>query len=387
MLFRSAEGTSVIARRHLLVISLALLASVAVVLAVGRPAEGAAVLPNGFERSTVAGILDRPTVTALAPGGRILVVEQGGRVRVVKNDQLLSNPLLNLSGLVDSQDERGLVGLTLDSEFARGKPFLYVYYTLAARNGVPPHNIIARFRVNGDRVVPGTGKRLARLPNLRATNHNGGALSFGRDGRLYAAVGENARPDLAQNRNSRFGKMLRMNRAGKAPKNNPFYSNPRVKGVNKTVWALGLRNPYSFAIQPGTGRMFINDVGAREWEEINRGVKGANYGWPVHEGPENDRRFRGPFHAYRHQANTCNAITGGAFYDSRRAQFPSSYTGDYLFADICRGFIRRVDPRTGEVRGFATGLSAPVDLKVGPGGVLYYLSRGTNSMERIHYTG
>lgn len=184
MLFRPAEGTSVISRRHLLVVSLALFASVAVVLAAGRPAEGAAGLPDGFERSTVAGGLDRPTVMALAPGGRILVAEQGGRVRVVKNDQLLPNPLLNLSGRVDSQGERGLVGLTLDPEFARGKPFVYVYYTLAARNGVPPHNVISRFRVSGDRVVPGTGKRLARLPNLRATNHNGGALSFGRDGRL-----------------------------------------------------------------------------------------------------------------------------------------------------------------------------------------------------------
>lgn len=176
---------------------------------------------------------------ALAPDGRILVAEQGGRGRVVKNGQLLPNPLMDLSERVDSQGERGLVGLTLDPEFARGKPFVYVYYTLAARNGV----------------------------------------------------------------------------------------NPRVKGVNKTVWALGLRNPYSFAIQPGTGSMFINDVGAREWEEINRGVKGVNYGWPVHEGPENDRSFRGPFHAYRHQANTCSAITGGAFYNPRRAQFPSAYTG------------------------------------------------------------
>jgi glucose/arabinose dehydrogenase len=127
MLFRPAEGTSVVARRHLLVISLALLASVAVVLAVGRPTEGAAVLPNGFEQSTVAGGLDRPTVMALAPGGRILVAEQGGRVRVVKIGQLLLNQLLNLSGRVVSQGERGLVGLTLDSEFARGKPFVYVY--------------------------------------------------------------------------------------------------------------------------------------------------------------------------------------------------------------------------------------------------------------------
>lgn len=374
-------------RRHLLVVTLALLASVAAVLMAGRPADGAASVPNGFESSTVAGGLDRPTVMALAPGGGFFVAEQGGAVRVVREGRLLQRPLLDLSGRVDSRGERGLVGLTLDPDFARDKPFIYVYYTLAARNGVPPHNVIARFRVDGDRILPGSGRRLARLPNLNATNHNGGALAFGRDGRLYAAVGENARPELAQNRNSRFGKMLRMNRAGKAPKDNPFYSNPRVKGVNKTVWALGLRNPYSFAIRPGTGTMFINDVGAAEWEEINRGVAGANYGWPVHEGPESDRRFRGPFYAYRHAAGTCNAITGGAFYDPRRAQFPRGYVGDYLFADICRGFIRRVDPRTGEVRGFATGLSAPVDLKVGPGGVLYYLSRGTNSVERIRYTG
>jgi len=178
-----------------------------------------------------------------------------------------------------------------------------------------------------------------------------------------------------------------MNRGGKPPRDNPFYSNPRVKGLNKTVWALGLRNPYSFAFQPGTGKMFINDVGAGEWEEINRGVRGANYGWPLHEGPENDRRFRGPFSAYRHEGNTCNAITGGAFYNPRRERFPQGYTGDYLFADICRGFIRRLDPRTGEIRGFANGLAAPVDVKVGRGGDLYYLSRGTRSVERIRHAG
>jgi glucose/arabinose dehydrogenase len=136
--------------------------------------------------------------------------------------------------------------------------------------------------------------------------------------------------------------------------------------------------------------MFINDVGAKDWEEINRGVAGANYGWPVYEGPERDRRYRGPFHAYRHQSDGCNAVTGGAFYNPDnpgQTSFPDAYTGDYLFADICQGFIRRLDPRTGEVTGFASGLPAPVDLKVGSEGDLYYLSRGTNSIERIRYAG
>lgn len=385
------KGYVVLARRYLLVMSLALLASVAAITAVGSPAEGAASLPNGFETSTVAGGLDRPTVMALAPDGRVFVAEQGGYVRIVKDGTLLDRPFLRIPQRVDSRGERGVIGLTLDSKFDQGKPFVYVYYTARPRNGIPPHNVIFRFRAGGDRIVPGTGKRIARLPNLSvAKNHNGGALSFGKDGRLYAAVGENNRKALAQNKNSRFGKMLRMNRAGKAPRNNPFYSNPRVKGVNKTVWALGLRNPYSFAVQPGTGRMFINDVGAKDWEEINRGVAGANYGWPVYEGPERDSRFRGPFHAYRHQSDGCNAVTGGAFYNPDnpgQTSFPDAYTGDYLFADICQGFIRRLDPRTGEVTGFASGLPAPVDLKVGSEGDLYYLSRGTNSIERIRYAG
>ncbi|CAN5298107.1 hypothetical protein BH24ACT16_BH24ACT16_17020 [soil metagenome] len=361
------KGYVVLARRYLLVMSLALLASVAAITAVGSPAEGAASLPNGFETSTVAGGLDRPTVMALAPDGRVFVAEQGGYVRIVKDGTLLDRPFLRIPQRVDSRGERGVIGLTLDSKFDQGKPFVYVYYTARPRNGIPPHNVIFRFRAGGDRIVPGTGKRIARLPNLIKENHNGGALSFGKDGRLYAAVGENNRKALAQNKNSRFGKMLRMNRAGKAPRNNPFYRNPRVKGVNKTVWALGLRNPYSFAVQPGT-----------------------NYGWPVYEGPERDSRFRGPFHAYRHQSDGCNAVTGGAFYNPDnpgQTSFPDAYTGDYLFADICQGFIRRLDPRTGEVTGFASGLPAPVDLKVGSEGDLYYLSRGTNSIERIRYAG
>lgn len=376
-----------VARRYLLVMFLALLASLAAVLAVGKPAEGAASLPNGFETSTVAGGLDRPTVMALAPDGRIFVAEQGGYVRIVKDGALLDRPFLRIPQRVDSRGERGVIGLTLDPKFEQGKPFVYVYYTAKPRNGIPPHNVIFRFRAGGDRIVPGTGKRIARLPNLIKENHNGGALSFGKDGRLYAAVGENGRRELAQRKNSRFGKILRMNRAGKAPRNNPFYRNPRVRSVNKTVWALGLRNPYSFAVQPGTGRMFINDVGAKDWEEINRGVAGANYGWPIHEGPERDTRYRGPFHAYRHQSDGCNAVTGGAFYNPSQSGFPQGYTGDYLFADICQGFIRRLDPETSKVRGFATGLAAPVDVKVGSGGDLYYLSRGTNSIERIRYTG
>ena len=137
--------------------------------------------------------------------------------------------------------------------------------------------------------------------------------------------------------------------------------------------------------------MFINDVGQNMWEEINRGAAGANYGWPRYEGPESDPAYRGPVFWYRHYnfSPTGCAITGGTFYDPTTAQFQGGYVGDYFFADLCSGWIRRLDGATGNDYGFATGISRPVDLKVSKNGVLYYLSRGegSRSVGKIRYTG
>ncbi len=147
-------------------------------------------------------------------------------------------------------------------------------------------------------------------------------------------------------------------------------------------------------MQPGTGRIFINDVGAATYEEINDGIKGANYGWPVHEGPETDPKYTSPLFAYQHgnTATTGCAIAGGTFYNPTSVQFPPEYEGDYFFADLCSGWIRRLDydPSTGlyaGVSGFATGLPNPVDLQVGPDGALYYLARGgaTASVGKIQH--
>lgn len=156
MFIHPKKESGVLARRYLLVRSMTLLRRAATVLAVGRLADGAANFPNGFKASTVACGLDRPTVMALAPGARIFVAEQGGRVRVIKNGQLLDKMLLSIPVRADSQEERGVIGLGLDPDFAQGRPL--VYYTLKARNGTPPHYVIARFRVKSDRVVPETEK-------------------------------------------------------------------------------------------------------------------------------------------------------------------------------------------------------------------------------------
>jgi glucose/arabinose dehydrogenase len=366
----------------------ALLASVVAVVAFSaNSARGAAALPPNFARSQVVGGLASPTAMEFAPDGRLFVAEQRGTLRVLKAGGKLAT-FLDISGSVDSAGERGLLGVAFDPAFSKNH-YVYLYYTQRATGATPAHNQVVRVRARGDRAVAGTKKLILRLNNLSsATNHNGGAIHFGKDGKLYVAVGENANGSNAQSLRSLKGKILRINKDGTIPRDNPFYK--RATGTNRAIWALGLRNPFSFAIQPHTGKVFINDVGEQRWEEINRGAAGANYGWPRYEGPESNPTYRNPVFAYRHGTTktTGCAITGGAFYNPPTRRFPSSYEGDYFFADLCSGWIRRLDSATGEGSGFATGLGSPVALEVSKGGGLYYLSRGGGGLVgKIRYTG
>jgi len=342
----------------------------------------AATLPSGFTETLVAGNLTSATAMAIAPDGRIFVCLQGGSLRVVKNGALLPTPFLTVN--VNASGERGLLGVAFDPNFAANR-FVYVYYTTATS---PIHNRVSRFVADGDTALAGSETILLELDNLSgATNHNGGAMHFGADGKLYVAVGENAAPSHAQTLGNLLGKMLRLNPDGSIPEDNPFFN--AAAGKNRAIWALGLRNPYTFAFQPGTGRMFINDVGQNTWEEINDGIAGANYGWPTCEGSCPDTRFRNPLFQYAHSgaAPTGCAITGGTFYNPGTQQFPGEYTGRYFFADFCTGFIRFIDPFNASTStGFATGLSLPVDLRVAGDGSLYYLQRGNGGqLVRIQY--
>jgi hypothetical protein len=243
---------------------------------------------------------------------------------------------------------------------------------------------VSRFTANADVAIPGSEVAILDLEPLGATNHNGGAIHFGPDGKLYVAVGENAVSSNAQTMANRLGKVLRINADGTIPGDNPFSGT--AMGANRAIWALGLRNPYTFAFQPLTGTMFINDVGQNTWEEINLGVAGSNYGWPVTEGETSDPRYRSPLYAYDH-SNGC-AITGGAFHSLLTPQFPFQYWGAFFFADFCGGWIhaRQSD---GTVVDFASGISQPVDLQEAADGSLYYLARGsgaaTGVVSRIAY--
>jgi len=144
-------------------------------------------------------------------------------------------------------------------------------------------------------------------------------------------------------------------------------------------------------VQPGTGRILINDVGLSTWEEVNEGKAGANYGWPASEGPTSDPRFRGPIHYF-----PVASVAGAAFCPSgEQAGFPARYQGKCFFMDFVRGWIKVLDPDHPEdVQTFATGLTRPVDLAFGIKGALYVLVRdawviddnfrpGTGSLLRI----
>src|SRR5688572_3828434 len=233
----------------------------------------AATVPSGFTDTLIAGSLNRPTAMAFAPDGRLFVCEQGGTLRVIKNNALLSTPFVSLT--VSSTGERGLLGVAFDPDFSTNR-FVYVYYTASTPT---IHNRVSRFTASGDVALAGSETILLDLETLSATNHNGGAIHFGPDRKLYVGVGENAVGANAQSMNNRLGKMLRINADGSIPTDNPFFTT--ASGANRAIWALGLRNPFTFAFQPLSGALFINDVGQSSWEEINLGAAGASYGWPT----------------------------------------------------------------------------------------------------------
>src|SRR5258705_13099950 len=168
----------------------------------------AASLPTGFTETSITG-LTAPTAMAFAPDGRLFVCQQGGQLRVIKNGSLLSAPFISLT--VDSAGERGLLGVALDPSFPSNN-FVYVYYTATTPT---IHNRVSRFTANGDVAVGGSEQVILDLNTLSsATNHNGGGIHFGPDGKLYIGAGENASGAKAQTLSNLLGKILRVNADG-----------------------------------------------------------------------------------------------------------------------------------------------------------------------------
>jgi glucose/arabinose dehydrogenase len=269
------------------------------------------------------------------------VVEQAGRIQILDNGVVLPVPFLDLASLnpprLIAGGERGLLSVVFPPGFDVKQHF-YVYYTRAADGAI----VVARYRVSagdGNVTDPASEEEILVVPHPGFGNHNGGQLAFGPDGYLYIGTGDGGGggdPDNnGQNPLSRLGKLLRIDvEAG------PALYVPEI-------WALGLRNPWRFSFDRGTGDLYIGDVGQGTFEEIDfqpaGDPGGRNYGWNIMEGDScypigtvgcNRTGLALPVFVYDHSLGC--SVTGGHVY--RGSAIPS-LQGVYLFGDYCSGRI------------------------------------------------
>ncbi len=328
-------------------------------------------LPDDFELRTVVTGLDGATALEVLPDGRVLVCEQLGRVRVIENGKMLDEPFVTLP--VDAYWERGVIGVTYDPSFP-AKPYIYVCWV--AKEPYPHHHI-SRFTMKGNVAIEGSEKLLlvgddqTKMGGKVPAGHQGGAVHFGNDGKLYIAIGEQTAEKPSQSLDSFLGKILRINADGSIPEDNPFCK--EAKGKYRAIWARGSRNPFTFAFRQPDGLMLINDVGG-SYEEVNVGRSGANFGWPTVDHGDEARyqvaEFDGPIHSYIH-----SSINGAAFCPVE-SPWPKHWRGRYFFADYIHGWIHTLDPdNPSDVDTFVEGMRRPVDLRFAPDGSLYVLLR------------
>lgn len=261
---------SVIAR--LFIVALLVVAASACDEAASDVDQAAQSEPELAVETAVSG-LEAPWEMVFLPDGRMLVTERPGRVRVIENGVLQPEPLA-ASLDVAATGEGGLLGMVLDPGFAENRT-LYLYHTYSTGGGVA--NRVVRFRLAENRLEE-QQVILDGIPGSRI--HNGGRIAFGPDGKLYIGTGDASQPDLAQDRRSSAGKILRINGDGSIPADNPFPGSP--------VYSLGHRNVQGLAWEPGTGQLYATEHGPSNHDEVNRIEAGANYGWPQMQGNEGE---------------------------------------------------------------------------------------------------
>lgn len=462
--------------------SAAIVVSLAMVPLVDRQAVATPVQP-GFQEETAFGGLVQPTNLEFSPDGRVFVAEKSGIVKVF--DGLADNTatvFADLRLVVHNVWDRGLLGMALDPDFP-AHPWIYVLYTYDAPPGqtAPYWNDdcnsvtgganggrcvvtarLSRLQASGDHMT-GNEQALIRDWCQQYPSHSVGELQFGADGALYVSAGDgasfttvdygqlpsggpinpcgdppggNMQPPTAEggalrsqsltstlsNPLSLDGKILRLDPATGGPMpDNPLINQADINRQRSV--ASGLRNPFRFTTRPGTGELWIGDVGWNSWEEINvlsdPTGSPADFGWPCYEGSGKMSSYAsvglnlcstrydgpgqtGPFFTYSHSAHvvpgeSCptgtSSITGLAFYPQTGGSYPNTYNGALFFADYSRQCIWVMRPSQAgglpdpaNIATFAAPAGGPVDLEVGPDGELYWADLGGGTIRRMHYT-
>ena len=295
--------------------------------------------PDNYIWGTVLSGLERPVDLQNAGDQRLFIIEKIGRIRVVENGVLVEVPFLDISDRVTTRNnEQGLLGLAFHPNYAENG-FFYVNYTDTGGD-----TVIARYQVTS---APNSADPSSEVILLRAKqpfgNHNGGVLTFGPDGYLYAGLGDGGSAGdpfgNGQSLDTFLGKVLRLDVDSAdtytIPANNPF---------GNEIWAYGLRNPWRISFDRLTGDLYIADVGQNKWEEGNfmpaGNSGGVNFGWkyfeathPFSDTPPTDVQFTAPIVEYSHDMGC--SVTGGYVYRGEM----TDWNGIYLYGDYCTGTV------------------------------------------------
>ncbi|MFH9069880.1 PQQ-dependent sugar dehydrogenase [Streptomyces alboflavus] len=315
-----------------------------------------------------------PIAGTAGPGGTVWIAERAGTVRVLDSEGGLSNPVVDITKETTTDGERGLLGIAFDKKFAH----FYISFT-----NLQGTSTIDEFAVRKGKIQPQT-RRTVLTQTQPYSNHNGGDIKFGPDGYLYIAFGDGGSGGdphgYGQNLDTLLGKLLRIDPRGAKPyaipKDNPFVGDPKAKDE---IWSYGLRNPWKFSFDAGSGDLLLGDVGQSAWEEIDWSPAssdgGENYGWSRMEGTH---PFRGgtepanhvrPVYEYDRTGLGCS-VTGGYVY---RGKAIPDLKGQYLYSDYCDGTVRALKMENGKV----TGVS---DLGVNGGEVVSFIEGGNREL-------
>jgi glucose/arabinose dehydrogenase len=468
---------------------LAALAALAALLLIPAATARAGTVPPGFQETAVFSGLDEPTSLAFSPDGRVFVAEKSGLIKVFNSSSdPTPDVFADLTPQVYNYWDRGLLGMALDPDFP-ADPHVYVLYTLDAKPGgavpawggkalgdpcpSPPgptaDGCVATGRLS--RLTASGNTMTAETPLItdwcqQFPSHSVGDLAFGADGSLYVSGGEGASfnfEDWGQSGNpvnpcgdppggvggamtppgaeggslraqdvrtpadptGLSGALLRIDPAsGQGSAGNPFAAS--LDANARRILSFGLRNPFRFAIRPGSNEVWLGDVGSGHWEEINRvdpaAATASNFGWPCYEGENGSskRNFSwdsenvslcetlygegaaavaAPYFAYDHAdkvvagescATGSSSIAGLAFYEG--GPFPNAYNGALFFADYSRNCIWAMLPGSNglpdptKIQTFDAGAEGPDSLEVGPDGALWFTDLNTGTVWRIGHS-
>lgn len=405
--------------------------------------------------------LPNPTSLDWTPDGNTMYVSlKRGEVRTVQNGVLETTPFIDISDIVNGTRDRGLLDIAVHPDF-ENTPYVYLLFTydppevngntgLAGPDGrgnragrlirvTADINTNYRTAVAGSEVVLlGTnstwdnfngfanstndfneppaginpdGTNIQDFVASDSESHTIGGIEFGTDGNLFVSIGDgtsyNARDPRTvrvQDIDNLSGKILRIDPiTGEGVSDNPFFNGDANANRSK-VYQYGLRNPFRIAVDDNSGQLYIGDVGWTQWEEVNAGDPGANFGWPYYEGGSGTNlqtnRYRDlpeaqlfygsgqqatpAIYALNHSSTGINAIILGDIYTG--SAYPDSYQGDLFFNDLGQGIVRNVsfdaDGNVSNVETFSTGAQIVVHIQQGPDGNLYYIDLNDGKVGR-----